>query len=49
MPMVTDKIKICGEKLAKWSKESFGCIKKQIDSKSKLLAKAEVSIANGKW
>ena len=47
MPLVADKIKICGEKLAKWSKESFGCIKKQIDSKSKLLAKAEVSVAKG--
>ena len=47
MPMVADKIKNCGEKLAKWSKESFGCIKKKIDSKAKLLSKAEVSVANG--
>ena len=45
MPMVARKIKICGDKLAKWSKESFGCIKKQIESKGKLLSKAEVSVA----
>ena len=47
MPFVANKIKICGDKLAKWSKESFGCIKKQIDSKGKLLSKAEVSMAKG--
>ena len=47
MPFVANKIKIYGDKLAKWSKESFGCIKKQIDSKGKLLSKAEVSVAKG--
>ena len=47
MPVVADKINLCGKKLAKWSKESFGCIKKQIESKLKQLSRAEVLVTNG--
>ena len=47
MPVLADKINLCGKKLAKWSKESFGCIKKQIESKLKQLSRAEVLVTNG--
>ena len=47
MPIVAGKIKKCGEKLTVWSKNSFGCIKKQIEKTGKLLSKAEVAVAKG--
>ena len=47
MPIVAGKIKMCGEKLTVWSRNSFGCIKKQIEKTGKLLSKAEVAVAKG--
>ena len=47
MPLVAGKIKKCGEKLFEWSQQSFRCIKKQIESKGKMLPKAEVLMAKG--
>nr|POE67813.1 putative ribonuclease h protein [Quercus suber] len=48
MSRIAGKIHECGEKLTKWSHQSFGSIKHQVEKKSKLLAKAEVSAAIGK-
>ena len=45
MAQVAGKIKLCGVKLSIWSKQSFGCIKKLIETKSKMLAKAELAVA----
>ena len=36
-----------GEKLTEWSRQSFGCIKKLIETKGKLLSKLEDSVAKG--
>ena len=41
------KIKLCGDRLSIWSKKSFGCIKKMLETKSKMLAKAELAAARG--
>nr|POE69438.1 putative ribonuclease h protein [Quercus suber] len=48
MTLIAKKLKKCGEKLSEWSLQSFGCIKKQIESKGKMLSKAEESVALGK-
>ena len=34
-----------GEKLTEWSQQSFGCIKKLIETKGKLLSKVEELVA----
>jgi len=46
-PMMYERIKLCGERLSKWSKWSFGCVRKQLEEKSKLLEKAEYTAAQG--
>lgn len=48
MVQIAATIKICGEKLLDQSNQSFGSIKKQLDSKGKLLSKAEIDAAKGK-
>nr|POE67708.1 putative ribonuclease h protein [Quercus suber] len=48
MPLIAEKLQKCGEKLSEWSLQSFGCIKKQIESKGKMLSKSEESVALGK-
>ena len=47
MAQVAGKIKHCGDRLSIWSKQSFGCIKKMIETKGKFLAKAELAVARG--
>nr|POF25720.1 hypothetical protein CFP56_35478 [Quercus suber] len=47
MPQIAGKIKTCGDSLSIWSKHSFGCIKKMIEVKIRLLSKAEVAVAKG--
>ena len=47
MAQVAGKIKLCGDRLSIWSKQSFGCIKKMLETKSKMLAKAELAAARG--
>ena len=47
MAQVAGKIKLCGDRLSIWSKQSFGCIKKMLETKSKMLAKAELAVARG--
>lgn len=47
MVLIVGKIKICGEKLSNWSHQSFGCIKKQIEIKGKMLSKAKIVAAKG--
>lgn len=47
MALIAGKIKICGKKLSDWSHQSFGCIKKQIEIKGKMLSKAEIAAAKG--
>lgn len=47
MPMVTGKVQDCGVKLAEWSKNSFGSVRKMIEEKKKLLSKAELDAAKG--
>nr|POF12445.1 hypothetical protein CFP56_44878 [Quercus suber] len=48
LAQIAGKIKNCGEELTKWSQQSFGSIKNQVEKKSKLLSKAEISVAKGK-
>ena len=48
MVQITLKIKVCGEKLLDWSHQSFGSIKKQLESKGKQLSKAEINATKGK-
>lgn len=47
MVQIALKIKVCGENLLDWSRQSFGSIKKQLESKGKQLSKAEVNAAKG--
>ena len=47
MAQVAGKIKLCGDRLSIWSKQSFGCIKKMLETKSKMLAKAELAVTRG--
>ena len=47
MPEVAGKVKVCGSKLSDWSKNSFGSVKKRLEEKKKLLAKAELAAAKG--
>ena len=42
MPKVAGKVKICGVKLIKWSKNSFGSVRKMLKEKKNLLTKAEL-------
>ena len=46
---IAGKIKACGEKLATWSLQSFGNIKHQVEKISKLLSKAEIYVAKGRF
>nr|POF19212.1 putative ribonuclease h protein [Quercus suber] len=48
MRQVASKIQAYGDKLASWSQQSFGSIKRLVEKKSKLLSKAEIDAANGK-
>nr|POE81702.1 hypothetical protein CFP56_28165 [Quercus suber] len=45
--LLHEKIKLCGAMLMKWSKCSFGNVRKQLEDKSKLLEKAEFAMAQG--
>lgn len=47
MPEVAGKVKSCGVKLTEWSKKSFGSIRKLLEEKKNLLAKAELAAARG--
>lgn len=47
MPMVSEKIKKCAERLADWSKHSFGSVRRQLEEKTKELIKAKVAAASG--
>ena len=47
MVQIASKIKVCGEKLLDWSRQSFGSIRKQLESKGKQLSKAEINAARG--
>nr|POE73880.1 putative ribonuclease h protein [Quercus suber] len=47
MPEVAGKVKTCGMKLTKWSKKSFGSVRKMLEEKKKLLTKAELDAAKG--
>ena len=47
MVQIASKIKVCGEKLLDWSRQSFGSIRKQLESKGKQLSKAEINAAKG--
>ena len=47
MPEVTGKIQTCGEKLTEWSKNSFGSLRKMLEEKSKLLARAKMDAVKG--
>lgn len=46
-PIVSEKEKWFGENLTKWSCRSFWCIHKQLQEKSKLLAKTKIDAALG--
>ena len=48
MPKVARKIQTYGVKLTEWSKNSFGSIRKLLEEKKKLLAKAEMEVAKGR-
>ena len=45
--LASSKINYCGLKLAKWSRSSFGSIKRQLAEASKMLGLAEVEAARG--
>ena len=47
MPKVTGKIQTCGEKLTEWSKNSFGSLRKMLEEKRRLLARAEMDAVKG--
>ena len=47
MVQIASKIKVCGKKLLDWSCQSFGSIRKQLESKGKQLSKAEINAAKG--
>jgi len=47
MPEVAGKVKICGVKLTKWSKNSFGSVRKMLEEKKILLTKAKLDAAKG--
>ena len=47
MVQIALKIKVCGEKLLDWSRQSFGNIRKQLESKGKQLSKVEINAAKG--
>ena len=44
---VIKKIQSCGEALTKWSKTSFGSVRRELKEKRKLLAKAELAASRG--
>ena len=44
---VIKKIQICGEALSKWSKTSFGSVRRELKEKRKLLSKAELVASKG--
>ncbi|KAL0014975.1 hypothetical protein SO802_002044 [Lithocarpus litseifolius] len=43
MPMVSEKIKKCVERLTEWSKHSFGSVQRQLEEKTRELVKAELA------
>ena len=45
---VLKKIQNCGEALIKWSKTSFRSVKRELNEKHKLLAKAETTTSRGR-
>ncbi|XP_075655009.1 uncharacterized protein LOC142625198 [Castanea sativa] len=47
MPEAAGKIQTCGVKLTKWSKNSFGSIRKLLEERKKLLVRAEMEAAKG--
>ena len=47
MPEVAEKVNFCAFKLIEWSKNSFGSVKKMLEEKKNLLAKAELATARG--
>ena len=44
---VIKKIQNCGEALLKWSKTSFGSVRRELREKKKLLSKAELAASRG--
>ncbi|KAK9998075.1 hypothetical protein SO802_017678 [Lithocarpus litseifolius] len=44
---VIKKIQSCGEALSKWSKKSFGSVRRELKEKRKLLSKAELAARKG--
>ncbi|XP_030969950.1 uncharacterized protein LOC115990242 [Quercus lobata] len=44
---VIKKIQNCGEALSKWSKTSFGSVRRELKEKRKLLSKAELAASRG--
>ena len=44
---VIKKIQSCGEALTKWSKTSFGSVRRELKEKRKLLAKAKLAASRG--
>lgn len=47
MPMVSQKIKKCRERLIEWSKHSFGSVWQQLEEKTRDLIKAKWAAAKG--
>lgn len=47
MPVIAEKIQICGERLTEWSKNSFGNIRKLLEEKRKMLDRAVMVVAMG--
>ena len=47
MHEVAGKVNFCALKLTEWSKNSFGSVRKMLEEKKNLLAKAELAAARG--
>nr|POE95049.1 hypothetical protein CFP56_15117 [Quercus suber] len=47
MVLTARKIKACGDSLLVWSRQSFGSVKKQLETLGKKLSLAEIRAANG--
>ena len=47
MLKVVGKVQVCGERLTKWSKNSFGSVRRMLEEKRNFLSKAEMDAAKG--
>ena len=45
MLLLSEKLKQCANHLTEWSKQSFGCIQKQLEDKNKQLTQVEYTVA----